>query len=68
MTPQAYVAALGRAGVDVGLPVGKIDREAASLLKIDQRTAQRYRCGEIAIPGPVQVALEALAAVRKAAP
>jgi len=30
------------------------------LLKVDERTARRYRRGETAIPGPVQVALNLL--------
>lgn len=54
------MAALSAAGINTNLPAGQLDREVSSLLKIDTRTARRYRRGEIAIPGPVQVALECL--------
>ena len=38
-----------------------LDREAARLLGLDERTPRRYRAGAF-IPGPVRVALAALAA------
>jgi hypothetical protein len=61
MTPQEYISALHAAGIPEGLPVLELDRQAASLLKVDERTARRYRRGEIKIPGPVEVALVCLA-------
>lgn len=60
MTAAEYLAALAAAGIDTSLPIGQLDREAASLLEIDERTARRYRRGDITIPGPVRVALECL--------
>ena len=55
------MAAVLAAGVPGGLPVNEFDRQAAALLRVDERTARRYRSGASAIPGPVMVALEALA-------
>lgn len=60
MTPREYLAALYAAGIAQNLPAGQMDREASALLQIDERTARRYRRGEITIPGPVRVALECL--------
>lgn len=65
MTVRDYLAALRAMGVPQHLPVLEQDRQAAVLLKIDERTARRYRRGETPIPGPVQVALDCLAGRRK---
>lgn len=65
MTPSQYLDALHAVGVSRRLPVGEHDRRASELLGFDIRTARRYRCGERAIPAPVQVALKALALARK---
>lgn len=61
MTPLAYLEALETVGISNRLPAREIDRQVAALLKCDERTARRWRLGEIAIPGPVEVALHALA-------
>lgn len=60
MTAAQYRLALYAAGIPKGLPVLSEDREAARLLKIDERTARRYRTGETRVPGPVLVALNCL--------
>lgn len=60
MTAADYIAALHAAGAPPDLGVLALDRFAADLLKIDVRTARRYRSGEIRIPGPVEVALNCL--------
>lgn len=65
MRPRAYMAALRAAGIERGLPVQELDQRAAALLKIDERTARRYRRDETPIPGPVEVALAALAKLRR---
>lgn len=67
MTPTAYLLALHRAGIAEGLPAVWIDREAAALLRVDERTVRRWRLGETSIPGPVEVALECLGRARAAA-
>lgn len=64
MTPQRYVAMLHAAGIPRGIPALDLDQAAASLLRIDARTARRYRLGEQDVPGPVQVALDALAKLK----
>lgn len=61
MTVLEYVEALHSAGVPREITVTGLDHEAALLLKVDVRTARRYRRGEIQVPGPVQVALRFLA-------
>jgi hypothetical protein len=58
VTSREYLAALLRAGIAENLPVLEMDRRAARLLRIDERTARRYRNGESPIPGPVQIALK----------
>jgi hypothetical protein len=63
MTTDQYLAALEAAGIDLPASAA-IDVAAGRLLKIDERTARRYRYGEIAVPGPVQVALIALGELR----
>jgi hypothetical protein len=62
MTTEDYLAALRAAGVTA--QSNEADKQAGKLLKIDERTARRYRLGEIGVPGPVQVALRALGALR----
>ena len=61
MTPKQYLVALHAAGIPDGLPVMEIDRRAALLLEIAEHTARKYRCGYVRVPGPVMVALAALA-------
>jgi hypothetical protein len=65
LTTETYVAALHGAGVAEGLPTKEFDRQAAVLLRVDTRTARRYRRGEVAIPGPVAALLELLGARRR---
>lgn len=66
MNAADYMKALHAAGIPRGLPAHELDRQAAALLKIDERTARRYRRGEGAsIPGPVKVALTAITALRR---
>lgn len=65
MTAAEYMKALHSAGIARNLPAHELDREAAALLRIDERTARRYRRGETAIPGPVAVALDALKKLRR---
>lgn len=60
MTAAEYIAALYAAGIPRSLPAHELDQRAADLLKVDDRTARRYRRGETTIPGPVQVALTLL--------
>lgn len=60
MTPGEYLAALYAAGIPDNLPVQEIDRQAARLLEVAERTARRYRLGAAEIPGPVRVALRGL--------
>lgn len=62
LTADTYVPALHRAGIAEGLPTKEFDRQAAALLRVDERTARRYRRGEVTIPGPVSALLELLAA------
>ena len=58
MTPEQYTAALADVGIDQeALGLTEFDRAAAKLLRVNERTARRYRNGETAIPGPVQVIL-----------
>lgn len=59
-----YIEALHNAGIPRGVGLLELDRCAAVLLKINEHTARRYRTGYIKVPGPVQVALEALAAAK----
>lgn len=61
MRASDYIKALYEAGIPRNLPAHELDRQAAELLKVDDRTARRYRRGETSIPGPVEVALTALA-------
>lgn len=65
MTPEQYIDALIAAGIEGGLPTKEMDRRAAELLRVDVRTARRYRRGEVSIPGPARVALELLAKRRR---
>lgn len=65
MTPEKYLRLLRGAGVAESLPILEQDREAARLLKINKRTARRYRRGEVIIPGPVAVALRYIRRARK---
>lgn len=58
MTAADYLKALYAAGIPRSLPAHELDRRAAELFKVDERTARRYRRGETAIPGPVKVALK----------
>lgn len=61
MNTTEYMAALYAAGVSKGLPAHELDRQAARLIEVDERTARRYRRGETPIPGPVKVALTLMA-------
>lgn len=65
MTPDNYLEALHRAGIPEGLPTKELDRQASLVLRVDVRTARRYRRGEVTIPGPVAALLELLAARRR---
>ncbi len=65
MNTTEYAAAVQAAGVPADLPLLEQDRRAAEMLRIDIRTARRYRRGEVPIPGPVEVALRCLFATRK---
>ena len=58
MTSEEYVETAHRAGIPKGLPSQEFDKQLAVLLKVDERTARRYRLGSSAIPGPVEVALK----------
>lgn len=60
MTAAQYIRALYASGASRDLRKAELDRYAAVILKIDERSARRYRRGEIAVPGPVEVALTAL--------
>lgn len=60
MTGDQYLAALFATGIARDLSAHELDRQAAALLRIDVRTARRYRREETTIPGPVEVALAAL--------
>jgi hypothetical protein len=62
MTPDDYLQALIKAGIKEGLPTKELDRQASVVLRVDVRTARRYRRGEVSIPGPVAALLELLAA------
>lgn len=62
MTPNEYLEALLKAGIPEGLPTKELDRQASVVLRVDIRTARRYRRGEVSIPGPVGALLELLAA------
>lgn len=61
MTTAEFVRAVYQAGIPENLPIREFDRRVADLLKIDERTVRRYRLGVRTIPGPVRVALAALA-------
>lgn len=61
MTPIDYLSALTKAGIPQGLPSKELDRQASVVLRVDVRTARRYRRGEVSIPGPVKALLEQLA-------
>jgi hypothetical protein len=65
MTPNDYLAALHAVGIPEGLPSKELDRRASVVLRVDVRTARRYRRGEVSIPGPVVALLELLAARRR---
>lgn len=67
MTVEQYLSALRRLGIraDAGDAL-RADREAARLLRVDERTARRYRLGETAIPGPVEVALQCMLRAKRA--
>lgn len=65
MTPSEYVEALHKAGIPEGLPTKELDRQASVVLRVDVRTARRYRRGEVSIPGPVIALLELLAGRRR---
>ena len=65
MSPERYVSAVYAAGISKKLSLTEFDREAAALLRVDQRTARRYRAGSTSIPGPVEVALEALGRLKR---
>jgi hypothetical protein len=67
MKPDEYLAALRAAGIPESLPVTELDRQAALLLGVGQRTARRYRNGEYKIPTRTEITLRVLAAHRKAA-
>lgn len=58
MTPSEYLTALLSAGIEDGLPTKELDRQASVLLRVDVRTARRYRRGEVTIPGPVRALLD----------
>lgn len=61
MTRDEYLTALIGAGITEGLPSKELDRQASVLLRVDVRTARRYRRGEVTIPGPVRALLHELA-------
>ena len=65
MSADDYLAALAAIGIPQTLPVHELDRQAAELLRINERTARRYRRGKTAIPGPVEAALNCLAASKQ---
>ncbi len=65
MTPAAYLEALHGAGIPQGLPTKELDRQASVLLRVDVRTARRYRHGEVTVPGPVAALLELLGSRRR---
>jgi hypothetical protein len=60
-----YLAALAAAGLPPDLPKHELDRRAAELLRVGERTARSYRSGQQPVPGPVSLALELLARRRK---
>jgi hypothetical protein len=64
VTPPVYLAALYAAGLSRSLSFRDLDRQAAALLLVNERTARRYRLGEIDVPGPVEVALRCLVSSR----
>ena len=64
LTPDEYIEALYEAGAPRGAGLLELDREAARMLQVDERTARRYRKGVRPVPGPVAVALFALAAAK----
>jgi len=57
-----------RAGIAEGLPTKELDRQASVLLRVDVRTARRYRRGEVGIPGPVTALLGLMGASPSALP
>jgi len=63
MTPDAYAAALHRAGMPQGLRLNEVDEWAVKHLeqrtggKISKRTARGYRQGQQSIPRWVELAL-----------
>jgi len=65
MTPSEYLAALTRVGILDGLPTKELDRRPSVVLRVDIRTARRYRRGEVSIPGPAAALLELLAARKR---
>lgn len=65
MTPAEYVDALIKTGIPEDLPTKELDRRASEVLRVDVRTARRYRRGEVSIPGPVTALLELLAARKR---
>lgn len=65
MTPGEYLDALHKAGIPEGLPTKELDRQASVVLRVDVRTARRYRRGEVTIPGPVGALLELMAARKR---
>jgi hypothetical protein len=67
MTPADYLEALHRAGILEDLPTKELDRQASLVLRVDIRTARRYRRGEVSIPGPVTALLGELAARKRRA-
>ena len=68
MTPRDYLSALHKAGITDGLPTKELDRQASVILRVDIRTARRYRRGEVSIPGPVAALLDMLATQRQKRP
>jgi hypothetical protein len=60
MNRHEYIIALTKAGMPKYLPKLEMDREAAKILCVTERTARRYRNGEQGIPYTVQALLRAL--------
>lgn len=55
-----YRVALTQLGIGADLPVLDQDRESARLFGVSERTARRYRRGEINVPKPVWRLINAL--------
>jgi hypothetical protein len=63
MSPTDYVIALMAAGMEENLSLLEMDRRAAVLLGVDERTTRRYRRGSVTIPRSIEQHLTTLARV-----